>query len=334
LKYFNLRKLLKEKTLAALLLDLEALVGQGVTFGLCDVQGQSLAGPATLSAKELEAALDPDLSNGTNRALAVEGELAGFLVATSPCSAPQLDAAAGLLTYQIIQALENRALAQEILERYREINLLYDIQEVIGAPLDPDQIASLVVKESIRVIKATAGALLLLTPSQLAFEVHARYGQTPIEKHCSHADTIAGWVVRNRSAVIVNDVSSELRCGPADAQARSLLCVPLVIDSANAGALVLYDKASPTGLFTTNNIFTASDQKLITALASQAAIAIKAAREVEARERRLKAQIRELRIEIDEMRKKRHVTSITTTDYFAYLQKSAQEMRREFEEGR
>jgi putative methionine-R-sulfoxide reductase with GAF domain len=334
LKQLNLEKLLKEKTLAALLVDLEALVGQGVVFGLCDAQGQPLAGPATLAAEELGAALDPGLSNGTSRALTVQGELAGFLVAASPCPAPQLDAAADLLTYQIIQALENRALAQEILERYREINLLYDIQKVIGAPLDSNQIANLVVTESIRVIKATAGALLLLTPNQLAFEVHARQGQTPVEKRCSHADTIAGWVVRNRSAVIVNDVSSDPRCGPADAQARSLLCVPLTIGNENAGALVLYDKVGSGRSSTTDNIFTASDQKLITALASQAAIAIKAAREVEARENRLKAQIRKLRIEIDEIRKKKHVTSITTTDYFAYLQKSAQEMRREFEEGR
>ena len=80
-------------------------------------------------------------------------------------------------------------------------------------------------------------------------------------------------------------------------------------------------------------MFTASDQKLLTALASQAAIAIETAREVEARENRLKAQIRELRIEIDEIRKQRQVDSVTATDYFAHLQQTAQEMRREFEEG-
>ena len=87
----------------------------------------------------------------------------------------------------------------------------------------------------------------------------------------------------------------------------------------------LYDKVA-------DEIFTASDQKLLTALASPAVIAIETAREVAARENRLKAEIRELRIEIDEIRQKSQVASITTTDYFARLQQSAQEMRREFEE--
>jgi hypothetical protein len=319
-------KLLKKKTLAALLADFETLVGQTTTFDLYDTEGEPLFVSTALPAEEFEAALHADLPTNTTRTLVVEGELVGILVATAPCSSSQLDAAADLLIYLITGALENRALAHETLERYREINLLYRIQEAIGAQLDLDQSASLVLSESIRVIKATTGALLLLTADQLAFNVKVRHGEAPIKDGCSHTDTIAGWVVRNQRATIVNDVSADPRCGPADARARSLLCVPLTIGDKSIGALMLYDKAD-------DDIFTASDQKLLAALASQAAIAIETARAVETRESRLQAQIHELRIEIDEIRKRSQVSSVTATDYFARLQQSAQEMRREFEEG-
>lgn len=355
LKHPNLKKLLKSKTLAALLTYLETLSSSGLALGVYNAEGQFLAGSATLSTDEIISILRADSSTlqghpepipvkpgqttrtcaptkELTRTLVIDDEPVGVLVATCDGESPltprlslQLDAAADLLTHLITQALENRTLAQETLERYREINLLYRIQEAIGARLDLDQIANLVLEESIRIIKATSGALLLLTADQPAFNVQARQGQAPVEKRCAHTDTIAGWVVRNRRAAIVNDISADLRCGPADAGARTLLCVPLTTGEKSTGALALYDKVA-------NRIFTASDQKLLMALASQAAIAIETTREVEARESRLKAQIRELRIEIDEIRKGTQVASITATDYFAQLQQSAQEMRREFEE--
>jgi PleD family two-component response regulator len=51
------------------------------------------------------------------------------------------------------------------------------------------------------------------------------------------------------------------------------------------------------------------------------------AREFQAREQRLKQQVRELRIEIDRAREQRQVEKITGTDYFKNLRKNAQQMR-------
>lgn len=49
---------------------------------------------------------------------------------------------------------------------------------------------------------------------------------------------------------------------------------------------------------------------------------------VHAREERLKRQVRELRIEIDQTKKERHVKEIVESDYFKDLQATAREMRR------
>jgi hypothetical protein len=51
------------------------------------------------------------------------------------------------------------------------------------------------------------------------------------------------------------------------------------------------------------------------------------ATEVRAREQRLKQEVRELRIEIDEVRAARQVAEITETKYFQDLQRKASELR-------
>jgi CheY-like chemotaxis protein len=51
------------------------------------------------------------------------------------------------------------------------------------------------------------------------------------------------------------------------------------------------------------------------------------AREVHARERRLKLEVQQLRIEIDEVRTARQVAEITETDYFQDLQRKADQLR-------
>jgi hypothetical protein len=51
------------------------------------------------------------------------------------------------------------------------------------------------------------------------------------------------------------------------------------------------------------------------------------AREVHAREQRLKEQVAELRMEVDETKKARAVAEITQTAYFQQLQQRAKELR-------
>jgi HAMP domain-containing protein len=53
------------------------------------------------------------------------------------------------------------------------------------------------------------------------------------------------------------------------------------------------------------------------------------AREVQAREQRLKEQVQQLWIEVDQARRERQVAEITGTDYFQQLQRRARELRRQ-----
>jgi HAMP domain-containing protein len=62
-------------------------------------------------------------------------------------------------------------------------------------------------------------------------------------------------------------------------------------------------------------------------LADLARVFTRMAVEVQAREQRLEEQVRELRIEIDQVKKTRQVAEITETKYFQHLQEHAKEMR-------
>jgi two-component system, cell cycle response regulator len=64
------------------------------------------------------------------------------------------------------------------------------------------------------------------------------------------------------------------------------------------------------------------------ALGTLARVFSRMADEVRAREERLKEEVRELRIEIDEAREARKVSEITSTDYFKDLRARAGELRR------
>ena len=64
------------------------------------------------------------------------------------------------------------------------------------------------------------------------------------------------------------------------------------------------------------------------ALGRLARVFSRMADEVKAREERLRAEVRELRIEIDEARQARGVSEITGTDYFKDLRERAGELRR------
>jgi GAF domain-containing protein len=73
--------------------------------------------------------------------------------------------------------------------------------------------------------------------------------------------------------------------------------------------------------------FSADDAKLLDAFGEQAAIAIDNAIQVHEREKALKAQIQQLKIEIDEARKARQVSEIVESDYFQKLSEDARRMR-------
>jgi PAS domain S-box-containing protein len=280
---YKLKRLLDPQNIAALLSHWAPQFGPGVLLGVFDAQGQRLDGRAevtqtewsqlwqTIARQEIHVARDADVAAWP---LALEIETVGALVMQGPYRSDAITAATTLvvtLETLIAEANARRAIAQETLERYREINVLYSIGETLGACLELDEVCRLVLSESMKLINCRRGAVLLVKdeekrdpPAPLALAVgvglNSLSGATLRE-----GLSIAEAVVQNGRPKIVNDFQPEgwLRI--------PVVCAPLRFQEDVLGAVLLAEKAQ-------GQDFTAADEKLLFALSTQAASSIKNAR--------------------------------------------------------
>lgn len=118
---------------------------------------------------------------------------------------------------------------------------------------------------------------------------------------------------QNRQSIAVN-------------QLRSILCIPLILQDEVLGVLYTDNKAQ-MGLFDEDTV------PLMTAFASQAAIAIANARRFQRVQLDLddaRREVQRLRIVIDTQKLEEEVNQITESDYFQLLEKRVDEMRSKF----
>ncbi|OUL26189.1 GAF domain-containing SpoIIE family protein phosphatase [Nostoc sp. 106C] len=174
---------------------------------------------------------------------------------------------ASLLVHLATQEIEKKTLTSELLDKYREISLLYNLSEELSGSLDIQTVARLVFEEAQKLIKATDASLILLNRDtkhlDIVFTLGTRYKpQTSIKSE----EGIVGSVVHTGRAEIVNDVLSDPRYVNRETQISSLICAPLKIRNEVIGAIELSSKQFAE--------YTSEDLKLLTTLASQAAAAI------------------------------------------------------------
>jgi len=204
---------------------------------------------------------------------------------------PPASALAGLINFALqsllnllVAALENRSLAQETLERYREINLLYNIGETINTSLDPQQIPGLVRDEATRIISADFGVVLLFE-QQRGQGLRSSFGdEALVEEALSLLSSSIQAISQEGKPRIV---TAEQFDHPAETKIASALVAPLKTRSRVLGVVLL-------GRCVGREVFTAGDEKLLTTLVAQAAIAVENAR--------LFADLRQQRDEIAAMK--------------------------------
>lgn len=220
----------------------------------------------------------------TEHPLRVDEHLLGYLVASGEAlQAPRAMAAWKFLIKSIElllnQAWAVRTLGQETLERYREINLLYTIGSTIGATLDPEALPDMVAEEVAHIIQADGGVVLQLedmwqaapqkgAASSLKMSVQSQFGPEAFA-------TLLHDIAVSRLQPILRSGQSAILTPehwPAFAtHLSSILIAPLKSHEHILGFLIL-------GRGADSPVFNADDKKLLTALASQAAIASENAR--------------------------------------------------------
>ena len=225
---------------------------------------------------------EEDVSGARLLLASIPGARAEWLV-LGPCATArtQLDAYLKFLRPVVAQylqtTLEVEHAANELAERYEEINLLYSISEILGRTVSLEEGAATILKEVSETVGAHRGAILVHDHDSSSLHVIARIGGdgiplTPIalDDQCS----VSAYVFRSLHSVIVDD--GEMPCD-AELPFRkgAMLTVPILWTA--------QDGSEPLGVVNlserrSGQVFTAGDQKLVTAIASQIGAAIQNAR--------------------------------------------------------
>lgn len=183
---------------------------------------------------------------------------------------------------KLIQAeAELNSLSEELLHSYQEINLLYRLSEIMGVSTDLEEIAQGLLNEVLEQVPARRASVMLLDPGGEVLRVIASKG-IPLEFGAHPTvrvdKSLVGDVVHKGTPLLVNDMNDHpalaARLKGRNYLTASLLSVPLLV------APVTYQKETIGTINLTDNFhekgyFTSNDLKLLTAVAGQAALAIK-----------------------------------------------------------
>lgn len=223
------------------------------------------------------------------------------------------------------QAVDMDALADEALNRFREVNLLYNLTGKLTASLDPKDVCSVAIEETRRLISSSAGGVMMLDESGRRLVLAAGFGELP--EQVMMGEGVIGACAQANKAEVVNVLQMDARHSQVEIGFGALLCAPLEARGSVLGVIVLASESS--------DVYSAGDLKLLSTLASQSAPIIENAlmhermlQEAKEREERLEQQIQTLRIELDESRQAKKVAEITESDYFKRLSQQADDLRR------
>lgn len=228
-------------------------------------------------------------------------------------------------------------MVESLKRREIELRTIYRISQDITASLELDQTLRMVLEQVQQMIACDEAEICLYDTKENILHVRAwsELGQVHVDGEGQIyrlGEGYAGWIGEHRRSLLIADVNARQDVQP-DARGAiegrrisSYLGVPLVAGQNLVGMLAL------TGA--RKEMFDEHSQQLLETIAPQASIAIANAVQVQERERLLREQIAQLRIQIDEAKRARQVAEITGTDYFQELQQKVRQMRGEKGEGR
>jgi len=153
----------------------------------------------------------------------------------------------------------------ELKARHARLELLYHASNAIHSSLDPQVALQLILGQTVRVMRASSGSVVLLNPTSGLLEIHASMGLATraAAVKLRLGQGITGWVARKGIPVRCGDVFQDPRYVQLRRNVRSELAVPLLVNDEVRGVLNVDSDRK--------DAFSAADQELLEALALAAA---------------------------------------------------------------
>ena len=189
--------------------------------------------------------------------IVVEGETVGFVEGDRVARS-----IASVLSYALSREADKRSLAREALDRYRELNLVYELADRLSGATSVEHVASIAIEEAGRLPGGGGGFVLVAGPGGEAHPV----GTGAVDWTVRPGEGVLGAVLVSAVAEEVNEVGADARATVAESSLASLVVAPLV---ARGRTLGLLGAAStiPIG-------YQAADLKLVAAIAAIAGPAL------------------------------------------------------------
>jgi putative methionine-R-sulfoxide reductase with GAF domain len=189
--------------------------------------------------------------------IVVEGASVGWVEGPRPAGS-----IAAVLGYAAARETDKRSLAREALDRYRELNLIYDLADEIGAVLETDAIATVAVAEASRLPSGGTGFVMLLTDDRGRLDARPATGDSAPFVELDSGDGIIGAILAG-DPEIVNDIARDPRATALERAFSSLVAAPLRVRGERIGVI---------GTISRDPVeYHASDLRLLGAIASLAA---------------------------------------------------------------
>lgn len=199
--------------------------------------------------------------------------------------APKLDLLAAFLSDTVYAEYELQNLTEELLGKYSEITLIYDISEALSAKLDRRTVCEFIIQQIVQVVGVGRASIMLYDETVHLLYIEASHGLN-LSKEVEQAirvapnEKISGKVFSTGQHILIENVrevsKEELPLSPEEydhpPENNSFLCIPIIWNSANQerkvlGVINMTDKSG-------DKVFTTNDLRLLTAIASQAAMAL------------------------------------------------------------
>lgn len=172
---------------------------------------------------------------------------------------------AELLSYVARQEDEKQSLTRELLDRYRELSLLYHLAERLATSPDPMSVSEIALGELRRLIQADVGAVLLLDGGEL--RPAAYFG---IEIEAIQPTCLLERILETGKAELANDIPASECIGGKQEHRISMLGAPLVSERRTLGIIFLAGEQQ--------QVYTAGELKLLNTIAMQVVPALEISR--------------------------------------------------------
>jgi adenylate cyclase len=254
----NLKKILLKREVLSLLRGLVTKLATPIAI-------QDIKGKVLITDLGIDAGITREDSSGELKKVPIllSDEILGWVIGQE-----QVEQVADFLSYLAKREFEQKTLAADALDKYREINLLYTIASKMSRCLDVEEIGALVIEEARRLIKSTSASVMLHNSKTNCLEIVSAKGtaENRTTLQISVGEGIAGYVFTSGHPELVNDVMQDSRYIPNENDCYAIICAPILTKDRIIGVVNISNSEIVS--------YTSQDLKLFTAIVTQASGAI------------------------------------------------------------